>query len=115
MQVNAHLHQHTPANQDSLTSRQHESDGDVPALIPGGVFPDDLDTTSLALQVLPPSREGLIATLLDKMLEHVNEDGTFMVSASLNLSYPELCVPYHCVPRAMNSHTPPHSGKIDLL
>ncbi|KAM7219118.1 alpha-D-glucose-1-phosphate phosphatase YihX [Rhypophila decipiens] len=54
------------------------ADGDVPALVPGGVFPDDLDTTSLALQVLPPSRDGLVTSVLDKMASCANADGTFM-------------------------------------
>jgi hypothetical protein len=46
-------------------------------LIPGGVFPDDLDTTSLALKVLQPLN---VSSVLDKMAEYVNEDGTFQVS-----------------------------------
>lgn len=46
-------------------------------LVPGGWFPDDLDTTALALQVLRPSSSEMASTILDKMAEYVNEDGTF--------------------------------------
>ncbi|KUI70175.1 Alpha-D-glucose-1-phosphate phosphatase YihX [Cytospora mali] len=46
------------------------------ALIPGGVFPDDLDTTALALRALrPPAKT--VSPVLDKMAEYVNDDGTF--------------------------------------
>lgn len=44
-----------------------------------GYFPDDLDTTSLALQVLRPN-PNVITSVLDEMLEYVNSDGTIQVS-----------------------------------
>ncbi|KAI1108083.1 HAD-like protein [Nemania sp. NC0429] len=47
------------------------------ALVPGGVFPDDLDTTSLALKVLRPSSGDTISLVLDTMTQYVNDDGTF--------------------------------------
>ncbi|PSR90637.1 Haloacid dehalogenase-like hydrolase-domain-containing protein [Coniella lustricola] len=47
------------------------------ALVPGGYFPDDLDTTSLALQVLPPSSEEFITSTLNLMAKYANDDGTF--------------------------------------
>ncbi|KUI72797.1 Alpha-D-glucose-1-phosphate phosphatase YihX [Cytospora mali] len=49
-------------------------------LVPGGWFPDDLDTTSLALQVLRPSSSEMVSSILDQMAEYVNEDGTFQAS-----------------------------------
>ena len=56
---------------------------DEAVLVPGGVFPDDLDTTSLALKVLPPSSHEDVALLLDRMAELVNKDGTFQVRLQL--------------------------------
>ncbi|KAJ0120464.1 Alpha-D-glucose-1-phosphate phosphatase YihX [Diaporthe amygdali] len=50
------------------------------ALIPGGQFPDDLDTTSLALQVLQPPSKELVSTLLNEMAEYANQDGTFQAA-----------------------------------
>ncbi|KAJ8133003.1 hypothetical protein O1611_g621 [Lasiodiplodia mahajangana] len=50
------------------------------ALIPEGVFPDDLDTTSLALKVLRPSSADTVSLVLDTMTQYVNDDGTFQVS-----------------------------------
>lgn len=50
------------------------------ALIPGGVFPDDLDTTSLALKALRPTSAKFISSVLDTMAEYVNDDGSFQVS-----------------------------------
>lgn len=50
-------------------------------LIPGGYFPDDLDTTSMALTVLQPPSE-VVTSVLDEMLEYVNADGTIQVSRS---------------------------------
>ncbi|TEY44842.1 hypothetical protein BOTCAL_0344g00160 [Botryotinia calthae] len=41
-----------------------------------GDFPDDLDTTSLALIAIPPSSK-TVFTVLDKMAEYANNDGTF--------------------------------------
>ncbi|CCD33681.1 hypothetical protein BofuT4_P066400.1 [Botrytis cinerea T4] len=41
-----------------------------------GSFPDDLDTTSLALIAMPPSSK-TVSAVLDKMAEHANNDGTF--------------------------------------
>lgn len=56
-------------------------------LIPGGYFPDDLDTTSLALTVLRPHHE-VVMSVLDHMLEYVNSDGTIQVSHT-NKQYPQ--------------------------
>ena len=50
----------------------------LPTLVPGGYFPDDLDTTALALQVLDPSAE-LCESILDEMMEYINDDGTVQV------------------------------------
>ncbi|KFA54738.1 hypothetical protein S40293_00763 [Stachybotrys chartarum IBT 40293] len=47
------------------------------ALVPEGVFPDDLDTTSLALTVLQPPSAETVPYLLDLMAGYVNSDGTF--------------------------------------
>ena len=41
-------------------------------------IPDDLDTTALALTVLPPD-SGVITSMLDKMMEYLNPDGTIQV------------------------------------
>lgn len=51
-----------------------------PALIPGGIFPDDLDTTALALKVLRPSPTEIASPILDMMAEYVKDDGNFQVS-----------------------------------
>ena len=48
-------------------------------LIPGGYFPDDLDTTALALTTLRPHPE-VVTSILDEMVEYVNSDGTIQVS-----------------------------------
>ena len=48
--------------------------------MPGGYFPDDLDTTSLALMTLPPEKSEDITSALDKMVEFVNSDGSVQVS-----------------------------------
>ena len=48
-------------------------------LIPGGQFPDDLDTTSLALMVLRPHPE-VVTSVLDEMVKYLNSDGTIQVS-----------------------------------
>ena len=61
----------------SLT--QHQRIGKA-TLVPGSRFPDDLDTTSLALTVLQPKDPEIIASMLDKMAEYVNPDGTILVS-----------------------------------
>lgn len=50
-----------------------------PILVPEGYFPDDLDTTSLALMVLQPEKE-VVTSMLDEMLEYVHPDGKFQVS-----------------------------------
>ncbi|KAI0848056.1 HAD-like protein [Daldinia vernicosa] len=50
-----------------------------PALIPGDYFPDDLDTTALALQVLRPSPTEVASPILDMMAEYVKDDGAFQV------------------------------------
>ena len=49
-----------------------------PVLIPSGYFPDDLDTTSLALKVLRPHSD-VVSSVLDEMLGYVNSDGTIQV------------------------------------
>ncbi|TGO17743.1 hypothetical protein BTUL_0015g00790 [Botrytis tulipae] len=46
-------------------------------LVPGGFFPDDLDTTSLALTVLRPLSTQTVSSILDTMADYVNDDGTF--------------------------------------
>ncbi|OTB13101.1 hypothetical protein K445DRAFT_14092 [Daldinia sp. EC12] len=48
-----------------------------PVLIPEGIFPDDLDTTALALRVLQPSPTEVTSSILDMMAEYVREDGSF--------------------------------------
>ena len=48
-------------------------------LIPGGHFPDDLDTTSLALMVLRPHPD-VVTSVLDEMIKYLNSDGTIQVS-----------------------------------
>ncbi|KAI5862500.1 Haloacid dehalogenase-like hydrolase-domain-containing protein [Durotheca rogersii] len=53
---------------------------DKSALIPGGYFPDDLDTTSLALTALRPSSAKMISSVLDTMAKYANDDGNFQVS-----------------------------------
>ncbi|KAF2867149.1 HAD-like domain-containing protein [Massariosphaeria phaeospora] len=47
-------------------------------LVPGGKFPDDLDTTSMALTVLRPTASASTRSMLDKMAECVRPDGTFL-------------------------------------
>ncbi|KAK7183120.1 hypothetical protein DPSP01_010905 [Paraphaeosphaeria sporulosa] len=47
-------------------------------LVPGGIFPDDLDTTSLALAVLPPPQPEEVTSILDRMAEYVMPDGSFL-------------------------------------
>ena len=54
-------------------------------LIPNGRFPDDLDTTALALLVLP-LEDSLTSSVLDDMLSYVNEDGSVQVSAAITPS-----------------------------
>ena len=51
-------------------------------LVPGGHFPDDLDTTSLATMVLKPRPE-IISSVLDEMIGYLNPDGFFQVSQSI--------------------------------
>jgi hypothetical protein len=48
-------------------------------LVPGGYFPDDLDTTSLALVIQPPTQHDIITSLLNRMAQYVNPDGSIMV------------------------------------
>ena len=57
-----------------------------PVLIPGGYYPDDLDTTSLALMVLPPHPD-VITSVLDEMLRYLNSDGTIQVSHAKGLQF----------------------------
>ena len=49
-------------------------------LIPGDYFPDDLDTTSMALTILRPDAE-VVTSLLKEMLTYLNPDGTFQVKS----------------------------------
>ena len=56
-----------------------DSSPEKPVLVPGGYFPDDLDTTSMALTVLKPDAE-LTNSLLEEMLTYLNPDGTFQVN-----------------------------------
>lgn len=44
-------------------------------------FPNDLDTTSVALSVLPIDKK-VVASVMDEMLEFRSADGIFMVSRS---------------------------------
>ena len=53
-------------------------------LIPGDFFPNDLDTTSLALTVLRPHPK-IVKSVLDEIIKYVNSDGTVQVS-NINLS-----------------------------
>ena len=47
-------------------------------------FPDDMDTTSVALTVLRPDR-ALVNSILDEMLEYVDADGIMQVWVSHGL------------------------------
>lgn len=49
------------------------------APLPGDSFPDDLDTTSLALLALGPPSAHDISSVLDLMAEYVDDDGNFLV------------------------------------
>ncbi|KAI1413684.1 HAD-like protein [Hypoxylon sp. FL1857] len=49
------------------------------ALVPGGYFPDDLDTTALALTALQPPSTKTASSILDVMAKYVNDDGTFQI------------------------------------
>lgn len=51
-------------------------------------FPNDMDTTSMALSVLPMS-ESLVTSVINDMLHFKSEDGVFMVRRNLdgNLLY----------------------------
>ncbi|KAL7621715.1 hypothetical protein AAE478_009042 [Parahypoxylon ruwenzoriense] len=70
--------------------RNQTTDGDVLpgkiAPVPGGLFPDDLDTTSLALKVLRPSSTKTVSSVLDTMAEYVQNDGTFQTYFDRNKS-----------------------------
>jgi hypothetical protein len=57
--------------------------GEAP-LVWGGAFPDDLDTTALALKLLPPPSTETVSSVLDTMAKCVNDDGTFLVSHQVN-------------------------------
>jgi len=48
-------------------------------LVPGGYFPDDLDTTALALSIMPPEQPEIITEVLDQMAKCVTSDGWFLV------------------------------------
>ena len=61
-----------------------------PVLVPGGYFPDDLDTTALALTVLRPQPE-VVTSLLDEMVGYVNPDGTIQVSHANSSNTFSLC------------------------
>lgn len=57
---------------------------DETASISGCLFPDDLDTTALALRALKSSSAQTISSVLDLMAEYVNNDGTFQVSRQIS-------------------------------
>ena len=59
-------------------------------LIPGSGYPDDLDTTSLALMVLRPHND-VVTSVLDEMLKYLNEDGTVQVSHTKRSDTFSLC------------------------
>lgn len=61
-------------------------------LVPGGYFPDDLDTTALALIVLRPPPD-IVSSVLNEMLEYVNSDGTILVSHANASKTFSLCKP----------------------
>ncbi|KAF2680431.1 HAD-like protein [Lentithecium fluviatile CBS 122367] len=48
-------------------------------LVTGGYFPDDLDTTSLALMVQPPTQSDMVNLLLDRMAQNVQPDGSILI------------------------------------
>lgn len=50
------------------------------APLPGDAFPDDLDTTSLALLALGPPSAHTVSSVLDLMAGWVDDDGNFLVS-----------------------------------
>lgn len=52
-------------------------------LVTGGYFPDDLDTTSLALMVQPPTQSDMVNLLLDRMAQNVQPDGSILVRYSI--------------------------------
>jgi hypothetical protein len=51
----------------------------TPILVNGATFPDDLDTTALALMVVPPEELSTVHVILDNMLSFVHQDGRFQV------------------------------------
>ncbi|KAI1173383.1 HAD-like protein [Nemania sp. FL0916] len=53
------------------------------ALNPEDGFPDDLDTTSLALQVFRSAASDVASLILDNMAQYVNENGTFQTYFSI--------------------------------
>ena len=59
-------------------------------LIPSGHYPDDLDTTSLALMVLRPQPD-VVTSVLDEMLTYLNSDGTIQVSHTKGSDTFSLC------------------------
>ena len=73
-------------------------------LIPGGYFPDDLDTTSLALTVLRPHPE-VVTSVLDEMVEYVNSDGTIQVSHENASNTFSLCKTAPIIKRTLCSST----------
>ena len=50
-------------------------------LIPGGYFPDDLDTTALGLLVFPPEQK-ILNKVLNQMALYVTSEGSFLVCLS---------------------------------
>lgn len=75
-----------------------------PVLVPGGYFPDDLDTTSLALTVLRPHPE-VVTSVLDEMVEYVNPDGTIQVSHAIASNTRSLCNTAPTIKRTLRSST----------
>jgi hypothetical protein len=76
-------------NESSSSWLRHRAKGEA-TLIPGGFFPDDLDTTSLALMVLPPKNSEVATSILEKMSRYVNPDGSVLVGSPSRFSGPSL-------------------------
>lgn len=53
--------------------------GEGPSSLTKVNYPNDTDTTGLALVIMPPAPE-VVHSILDEVLEYVNEDGIVMVS-----------------------------------
>ena len=51
--------------------------------MPDDSFPNDLDTTALALTTLRPDAE-VVTSLLEEMMTYMNSDGTFQVTLTVS-------------------------------